>query len=84
MEEIVRVACPPRWYDFQFTLSNRNRPECINPAFPQQVLAGDRFQFPLKAFSGRATAITGGRKKSRVGPGAPTVTTHFNDIAENP
>ena len=29
MEEIMRDGLPTRLYDFQFTLSNRNRPDCI-------------------------------------------------------
>ncbi|MBV9692937.1 MAG: DNA recombination protein RmuC, partial [Alphaproteobacteria bacterium] len=29
MEEIVRDGLPPTLYDFQFTLSNRNRPDCV-------------------------------------------------------
>src|SRR6202000_1635042 len=29
MEEIVRDGLPPSLYDFQFTLTNRSRPDCV-------------------------------------------------------
>ena len=44
MEEIVREVCRRDQYDFQFTLSNRNRPDCVIRIPGNKALHGDRFQ----------------------------------------
>jgi DNA recombination protein RmuC len=82
MEAIVRDALPAGAYDFQFTLTNRARPDCvIRLPGDTRLLAVDA-KFPLEAFSLlRAARDDDGRKgaQSRV---RADVSKHVKDIAE--
>jgi DNA recombination protein RmuC len=82
MEAIVRDALPAGAYDFQFTLTNRARPDCvIRLPGDTRLLAVDA-KFPLEAFSLlRAARDDDGRKgaQSRV---RTDVSKHVKDIAE--
>lgn len=50
LEDIVRKALPPNTYTFQFTLSNRNRVDClIDLPWPPGPIAIDA-KFPLEAY----------------------------------
>ena len=81
MEAIVRDGLPAGAYDFQFTLSNRARPDCVIrlPGDPR-LLAVDA-KFPLEAFSAFARRATKrrARRASRV---RADVGKHVKDIAE--
>src|SRR5579883_3246429 len=50
MEEIVRDGLPASLYDFQFRLSNRNRPDCIIRIPGNKALLVIDSKFPLEAF----------------------------------
>ena len=66
MEAIVRDGLPAGAYDFQFTLTNRARPDCVIrlPGDPR-VLAVDA-KFPLEGFSAlRAVRDEEGRKTAQ-------------------
>ena len=73
MEAIVRDGLPAGAYDFQFTLSNRARPDCVIrlPGDPR-LLAVDA-KFPLEGLLGPARgARRRGAKKLRTRACAPT------------
>src|ERR1019366_10220754 len=50
MEEIVRDGLPATLYDFQFTLSNRNRPDCVIRIPGNKALLVIDSKFPLEGF----------------------------------
>ena len=82
MEEIVRDGLPSTLYDFQFTLSNRNRPDCIIRIPGNKALLVIDSKFPLEGFSGLRNAATDEEKKIALAQVRATVTKHANDIAE--
>src|SRR4051812_36870864 len=63
MEEIVRDGLPTSLYDFQFTLSNRNRPDCIIRMPGNAALLVIDSKFPLEGFEGIRRAATDEEKK---------------------
>jgi DNA recombination protein RmuC len=82
MEEIVRDGLPPTLYDFQFTLSNRNRPDCIIRIPGSKALLVIDSKFPLEGFDGLRRAVTDEEKKAALAQVRATVTKHVTDIAE--
>ena len=82
MEEIVRDGLPSTLYDFQFTLSNRNRPDCVIRIPGNKALLVIDSKFPLEGFSGLRDATTEDEKKAALAQVRATVTKHVNDIAE--
>jgi len=82
MEAIVRDGLPAGAYDFQFTLSNRARPDCvIRLPGDSRLLAVDA-KFPLEGFSAlRAARDDEGRKGGQARVRAD-VMKHVKDIAE--
>ncbi len=70
MEAIVADQLPPDHYEFQTTLSNGARPDCIIriPNVPG-VLVVD-FKFPLEAFEALRIAANDDDKKARHRPRA--------------
>jgi DNA recombination protein RmuC len=82
MEEIVRDGLPSTLYDFQFTLSNRNRPDCVIRIPGNKALLVIDSKFPLEGFSGLRNAATDEEKKTALAQVRATVTKHANDIAE--
>jgi DNA recombination protein RmuC len=82
MEEIVRDGLPSTLYDFQFTLSNRNRPDCIIRIPGNKALLVIDSKFPLEGFAGLRNAATDEEKKAALAQVRATVTKHVNDIAE--
>ena len=83
MEAIVRDGLPAGAYDFQFTLSNKARPDCvIRLPGDARVLAVDA-KFPLEAFT---SVQRGARATRRARPPAARVRAdvgkHVKDIAE--
>jgi DNA recombination protein RmuC len=82
MEEIVRDGLPSTLYDFQFTLSNRNRPDCVIRIPGNKALLVIDSKFPLEGFGGLRHAVTDEEKKAALAQVRATVTRHVNDIAE--
>jgi DNA recombination protein RmuC len=82
MEEIVRDGLPTSLYDFQFTLSNRNRPDCIIRMPGNKALLVIDSKFPLEGFHGLRHAATDEDKKTALAQVRATVTKHVTDIAE--
>lgn len=82
MEAIVRDALPPGSYEFQYTLANKSRPDCVillpGDSRPMAVDA----KFPLEAFTAmrqarddEARVLAARRARADVGK-------HIKDIAE--
>jgi DNA recombination protein RmuC len=82
MEEIVRDGLPSSLYDFQFTLSNRNRPDCIIRIPGNKALLVIDSKFPLEAFEALRRAATEDEKKSALAQVRASVGKHVTDIAE--
>jgi len=82
MEDIVRDGLPTSLYDFQFTLSNRNRPDCVIRIPGNKALLVIDSKFPLEAFEGLRRATNDEDKKLALAQIRATVTKHVTDIAE--
>jgi DNA recombination protein RmuC len=82
MEEIVRDGLPPTLYDFQFTLSNRNRPDCIIRIPGNKALLVIDSKFPLEGFDALRRAATEDEKKAALAQVRASVGKHVADIAE--
>ncbi len=82
MESIVRDGLPTNAYEFQYTLSNRNRPDCvIRLPGDERVMVVDA-KFPLEAFTAFRDAkneaerhLAGQRIRTDIGK-------HVRDIAD--
>ena len=82
MEAIVRDGLPANAYDFQFTLSNRTRPDCvIHLPGDNRPMAVDA-KFPLEAFSLLKDARTEDARKAAQTRVRSDVGKHVKDIAE--
>jgi DNA recombination protein RmuC len=82
MEEIVRDGLPASLYDFQFTLSNRNRPDCVIRIPGNKALIVIDSKFPLECFNALRQAASEEEKKSALARVRADVTKHVNDIAQ--
>jgi len=82
MEEIVRDGLPPTLYDFQFTLSNRNRPDCVIRIPGNKALMVIDAKFPLESFSLLRAATNDEEKKIAIARVRSDVGKHVTDIAE--
>jgi DNA recombination protein RmuC len=82
MEDIVRDGLPTSLYDFQFTLSNRNRPDCVIRIPGNKALLVIDSKFPLEAFDGLRRATSDEEKKLALAQIRATVSKHVTDIAE--
>jgi DNA recombination protein RmuC len=82
MEEIVRDGLPASLYDFQFTLSNRNRPDCVIHIPGNKALLVIDSKFPLECFEGLRIAATDDDRKLALARVRADVTKHVNDIAQ--
>ena len=82
MEEIVRDGLPSTLYDFQFTLSNRNRPDCIIRMPGNTALLVIDSKFPLEGFEAIRRAATEEDKKFAFAQVRASVAKHVADIAE--
>jgi DNA recombination protein RmuC len=82
MEAIVRDGLPAGAYEFQFTLSNRARPDCVIrlPGDPR-LLAVDA-KFPLEAFSALGAARDEEGRKGAQTRVRADIGKHVKDIAE--
>ncbi len=82
MEAIVRDGLPAGAYDFQFTLTNRSRPDCvIRLPGDARLLAVDA-KFPLEGFSALRAARDDEARKNAQARVRADVGKHVKDIAE--
>ena len=82
MEAIVRDGLPAGAYDFQFTLSNRTRPDCvIRLPGDTRLLAVDA-KFPLEGFTALRAARDDEARKAAQARVRADVGKHVKDIAE--
>jgi DNA recombination protein RmuC len=82
MEDIVRDGLPSTLYDFQFTLSNRNRPDCIIRMPGNKAVLVIDSKFPLEGFENLRRATTDEEKKAAMAQVRATVAKHVTDIAD--
>ena len=82
MEEIVRDGLPTSLYDFQFTLSNRNRPDCVIRIPGNKALLVIDSKFPLEGFELLRMAGSEDEKKLALARVRADVAKHVKDIAE--
>ncbi|MBS0470341.1 MAG: DNA recombination protein RmuC [Proteobacteria bacterium] len=82
MEEIVRDGLPPTLYEFQATLSNRNRPDCVIRIPGNKALLVVDSKFPLECFTLLRAAVTDDEKKVALARVRADVSKHVSDIAE--
>jgi DNA recombination protein RmuC len=82
MEAIVRDGLPAGGYDFQFTLSNRARPDCVIrlPGDPRPLAVDAKF--PLEGFSAYRAARDDEARRSAHARVRADVGKHVKDIAE--
>jgi DNA recombination protein RmuC len=82
MEAIVRDGLPVGGYDFQFTLSNRARPDCVIrlPGDPRPLAVDAKF--PLEGFSAYRAARDDEARRSAHARVRADVGKHVKDIAE--
>jgi DNA recombination protein RmuC len=81
MELIVQDGLPKDCYEFQFTLSNRSRPDCAIFLPDQRPLVIDA-KFPLEAVSALREAKTEEERKAAAARLRTDISRHVNDIAE--
>ncbi|HXL99211.1 MAG TPA: DNA recombination protein RmuC [Rhizomicrobium sp.] len=82
MEEIVRDGLPASLYDFQFTLSNRNRPDCVIHIPGNKAMLVIDSKFPLECFTLLRGAATDEDRKLAGARVRGDVSKHVTDIAE--
>lgn len=82
MEEIVRDGLPATLYDFQFTLSNRNRPDCVIRMPGSRALLVIDSKFPLEGFELLRRAASEEERKTAAALVRTSVSRHVGDIAE--
>ena len=82
MEAIIRDALPTGLYEFQCTLSNRNRPDCVIrlPGSASAIVIDSKF--PLECFEGLRRAANEDEKKLCMARVRSDVLKHVKDIAE--
>ena len=82
MESIVRDGLPPGAFEFQYTLSNKARPDCvIRLPGDARVLAVDA-KFPLEAFTLFNEARSDEARKQAIARVRGDIGKHVKDIAE--
>jgi DNA recombination protein RmuC len=81
MEAIVADALPPGVFEFQATLSNGNRPDCVIRLPGTRTVIVIDSKFPLEAFSALRTVGESDRKAAFAGVRADMLK-HIKDIAE--
>jgi DNA recombination protein RmuC len=81
MEMIIQDGLPKGAYEFQYTLSNRTRPDCAIFLPDQRPLVIDA-KFPLEAFTAYRDATTDEARNAAGKLLRQHVTAHVNDIAK--
>jgi DNA recombination protein RmuC len=82
MEAIVRDALPAGVFEFQATLSNRNRPDCLIRLPGSKTAIVIDSKFPLEAFELLKSAGTDSDKRTAEARVRADVGRHIKDIAE--
>ena len=82
MEAIIRDALPPNSFEFQATLKNGKRPDCVIhlPNDPRPLIVDAKF--PLESITAFREAKTDEEKKLAIARVRTDVSTHLKDIAE--
>jgi DNA recombination protein RmuC len=82
MEAIIRDGLPPAAYEFQVTLSNRTRPDCVVslPGDTRKLVIDAKF--PLEGFSAFRSAETEEARKLSSARVRADIGAHIKDIAE--
>jgi len=82
MESIIRDALPVGVYEFQATLSNRNRPDCLIrlPGTKTAIVIDSKF--PLEAFAVLKSAANDLEKRAAEARVRADVAKHVRDISE--
>jgi DNA recombination protein RmuC len=81
MEAIVQDGMPKGSYEFQFTLSNNKRPDCVVFLPDQRPLCIDA-KFPLEAVTALRDARSDEEKKSAAQRMRQDILKHVNDISD--
>jgi DNA recombination protein RmuC len=81
MELIVQDGLPKGCYQFQFTLSNRSRPDCVIMFPDQRPLVVDA-KFPLEAVTALRDAKSDDERKAAAARVRSDIGKHVTDIAE--
>ena len=81
MEAIVQDGMPPGSYEFQFTLSNNKRPDCVVFLPDQRPLCIDA-KFPLESVTALRDARSDEEKKVAAQRVRTDMLKHVNDIAQ--
>jgi DNA recombination protein RmuC len=81
MEAIVQDGMPPGSYEFQFTLSNNKRPDCVVFLPDQRPLCIDA-KFPLESVTALRDARSDEEKKIATQRVRNDMMKHVNDIAQ--
>ena len=82
MEAIVRDALPAGVFEFQATLSNKNRPDCLIRLPGSRCAIVIDSKFPLEAFEQLKNAATDSEKRTAEGRVRADVGKHIKDIAD--
>jgi DNA recombination protein RmuC len=82
MEAIVRDALPPSLYEFQWTLSNRTRPDCFIRVPNSKAGIVIDSKFPLEGFELLKAATTDAERKTASARIRTDVMKHVKDIAD--
>ena len=82
MEAIVRDGLPSAAYDFQYTLSNKSRPDCVIRLPGDERLMAVDAKFPLEAFTLFKDARSDEARKAAFTRVRNDVGKHVKDIAE--
>ena len=82
MEAIIRDALPPNSFEFQATLKNGKRPDCVIhlPNHPRPLIIDAKF--PLESITAFREAKTDEEKKLAIARVRNDVSTHLKDIAD--
>jgi DNA recombination protein RmuC len=82
METIVRDGLPPGAYDFQVTLANKSRPDCVIrlPGDPRPLAIDAKF--PLEAFTAHRDARDDDARRAAGQRARADMMKHVRDIAE--
>jgi DNA recombination protein RmuC len=82
MEEIVRDGLAANLYDFQHTLSNRSRPDCIIRLPGHNTVIVIDSKFPLEGFAALRAAANDEERKTASARIRADLSKHVSDIAE--
>jgi DNA recombination protein RmuC len=82
MEAIVRDALPAGIYEFQATLSNRSRPDCLIHLPNSKAAIVIDSKFPLESFSALKAAASDAARREAMARVKQDVLKHVRDIAE--